>query len=556
MSFCQDGKVCRFWKWFAVVIAAALIEIGMIGSYEGAAEARAPHKATQTKALHGKGTILFVPQDDRPTSREQSADAVEKLGYTVLMPPKDLLGGLAAGQPDALWQWAEAQATQADAAVVSTDSIIYGGLVASRKHELSEEELAERVDRVAQLKRLNPNMKIYAFGSLMRTPASGPASGGEEPDYYMTYGEQIFRKSGLLDKQEMRGLTYSEKQELTALRDTIPAGVWDDWMGRREKNFAVTEKLIDFARQGTLDVFVLGKDDNAPLSATHQESRKLAQSSADVPQTRFQMLAGIDEFGMLLLARAVNDFSHTVPLVNIEYNWGVGGAMVPDYSDETIAHSIKADLLIAGAVAVPDPAKADLVLLVNTPPDGHMGYGNLPDNDGASGSDRFDPKSFAAFAQGFVDAGQRVVIADITRTNGADNALMNALRDRALLFRLYGYAGWNTATNSVGFALGQGMLNVRLPDAAVDRLLLDRYLDDWGYQSNVRTQVTEQLSWLQDTNVYLNLGRYEAATQLRVTRLLRQFAAENLPPIPGVDHLEFTFPWHRMFIGGITVPEK
>ena len=550
MFFCQDGKCCRTLKFLAAICMVVSISLGM---FPERVDARPPHRTAATEAGQSKGTILFVPHDDRPTSREQSAEAAEKLGYTVLMPPKDMLGGLEAGKPDALWAWAEAQASQADAAVISTDSIIYGGLVASRKHELSEEELAERVGRIAQLKAINPKMKVYAFGSLMRTPASGPASGGEEPAYYLTYGAQIFRKSGLLDKKDASGLTDAEQQELSYLSDVVPMGVWDDWMGRREKNFAVDKQLIDFARQGTLDMFVLGKDDNAPLSATHMESRKLATTSADVPANRFQMLAGIDEFSTLLLARAVNDLSHTMPFVNVQYNWGVGGAMVPDYSDETITASIKSDLLIAGAMAVPDPAKADLVLLVNTPPDGRMGYGNGVDNDG---TDRYDARSFAEFAQSFVDAGCRVAIADITRTNGADNALMNALRDRALLFRLYGYAGWNTATNSVGFALGQGMLNVRLKDADVDRLLLARYLDDWGYQSNVRTTVTNQLSWLQDTETYLNLGRYETPTQLRVTTLLRQFAAQNLPPIPGVDRLEFYFPWHRMFIGGIVVPEK
>lgn len=537
---------------FIAVFAAVMV---VIESFSGCASARSSQKEVpaKTQAAQGKGTILFVPHDDRPTSREQSAEAVEKLGYTVLMPPKEMLGGIEEGKPDELWQWAASQAVRADAAVVSTDSIIYGGLVASRKHELSEEELAERVGRIESLKKLNPKMKVYAFGSLMRTPSSGPASGGEEPSYYLTYGSQIFRKSGLLDKKDASGLTSAEQQELQSLSNAVPTGVWDDWMGRREKNFVVDEKLIDLARQGQLDYFVLGKDDNAPLSATHMESRKLAEDSADVPDSRFQMLAGIDEFSMLLLARAVNDLSHTMPFVNVQYNWGVGGAMVPDYSDEPIADSIRSDLLIAGAVAVPDPAKADLVLLVNTPPYGRMGYGNDADNDG---TDYYDAASFAQFAANFIASGHRVAIADITRTNGSDNALMNALRDNALLFRLYGYAGWNTATNSVGFALGQGMLNVRLPDADVDRLLLERYLDDWGYQSNVRTQVTNQLSWLMNPEVYLNLGRYEVPTQLRVTRLLRQFAAQNLPPYPGVDRLDFYFPWHRMFIGGVVLPEK
>ena len=260
----------------AVFAAVALV----IGSFAGCASARPSQKEASagTQAAQGKGTILFVPHDDRPTSREQSAEAVEKLGYTVLMPPKEMLGGIEEGKPDELWQWAASQAVRADAAVVSTDSIIYGGLVASRKHELSEEELAERVGRIESLKKLNPKMKVYAFGSLMRTPSSGPASGGEEPSYYLTYGSQIFRKSGLLDKKDASGLTPAEQQELQSLTNDVPAGVWDDSMGRREKNFAVDEKLIDLARQGRLDYFVLGKDDNAPLSATHFESRKIGRA--------------------------------------------------------------------------------------------------------------------------------------------------------------------------------------------------------------------------------------------------------------------------------------
>lgn len=541
------GWVERSWSFLLVCLLSVSLLFAVSG--EGAARGRQEVQAAQPRTK----TILFVPHDNRPTSCEQSAEAAEKLGYRVLMPPKEMLGGLTEGQPDALWHWAEAQAAQADAAVISTDSLIYGGLVASRKHELSEQELEERVGRIASLKKLNRRLKVYAFGSLMRTPASGPASGGEEPDYYLTYGAQIFRRSGLLDKQEHGGLKDGETQELQDLAATIPSEVWQDWTQRRAKNFTVDERLIDLSRTGALDLFILGKDDNAPLSATHAESLRLARYAADVPKTRFQMLAGIDEFAALLLARAVNDEEHVVPFVNVQYNWGVGGAMVPDYSDEPIADSIQSDLLIAGAVAVPDPAHADLVLLVNTPPDGRMGYGDAPDNDG---TDLYDAQSFVRYAGSLIAQGYRVAIADITRTNGADNALMNALRDAGLLFKLYGYAGWNTATNSVGFALGQGVLSVRLPEDDVDRLLLARYLDDWGYQSNVRTAVTNQLAMLLDGGAYLNLGRYEPAVQLRVTRLLREFAARNLPPYPGVDHLNFYFPWHRMFIGGIVLPDR
>lgn len=545
MMDCRKGNRRRCLPLLLCLLAVFLA----MNMMEGTGEARKA-KSTADPSPRTK-TILFVPQDNRPTSREQSAEAVEKLGYRVLMPPRELLGGLEAGKPEELWEWTAVQAARADAAVISTDAFLYGGLVASRKHELSEQALSERVQRLASLKQRNQRLKVYAFGSLMRTPASGPASGGEEPAYYLTYGAQIFRRSGLLDKQENGGLTAAEDRELQTLAGLIPDDVWQDWTQRRAKNFAVDQALIDLSRTGQIDYFVLGKDDNAPLSATHAESLRLARYAQDVPGARFQMLAGIDEFAALLMARAVNEQDYVVPFVNVQYNWGVGGAMVPDYSDEPIAASIQSDLLIAGAVAVPDPARADLVLLVNTPPDGKMGYGNAPDNDG---TDLYDAQSFVCYAGSLIAQGYRVAIADITRTNGADNALMNGLRDAGLLFRLYGYAGWNTATNSVGFVLGQGILNVRLPEKDVDALLLERYLDDWGYQSNVRTMVSNQLSMLSRPDILLNLGRYEPAAQLRVTRLLREFAASNLPPYPGVDHLEFYFPWHRMFIGGIVLP--
>ena len=72
-------------------------------------------------------TILFVPHDNRPTSCEQSAEPLELSGYNVLMPPREMLGGLHnRGNVDGLWEWVNDNIKQADAAVISADSMIYG----------------------------------------------------------------------------------------------------------------------------------------------------------------------------------------------------------------------------------------------------------------------------------------------------------------------------------------------------------------------------------------------------------------------------------------------
>ena len=53
-----------------------------------------------------KKVILYVPQDDRPISSDQTADVIRSLGYTVEMPPKDLLGDRNRnGRPEELNRW-------------------------------------------------------------------------------------------------------------------------------------------------------------------------------------------------------------------------------------------------------------------------------------------------------------------------------------------------------------------------------------------------------------------------------------------------------------------
>ena len=491
--------------------------------------------------------IIFVPHDNRPISDMQTADTVRRLGYDVVVPPDEMLGGRTdLGHPDELWQWLEEKAADKDvkAAVVSSDAMLYGSLVASRKHDYSAEQVRDRADNFAEFRANHPKLKMYVFGSIMRTPRTGDASGSMEPEYYKSYGSDIFRYTALTDKKETEGLTAREQREFNFLQDLIPSKALQDWMYRRSKNFAANKYLIDLTRKKAFDYMVLGRDDNAPYSQTHMESRKLAQYGADVGQSRFQAMAGIDEIGLLLLTRAVNDLKSQVPFVYVRYNWGSGPNTVPSYSDETIANSIRSHIVAAGGLQVQTPVRADLYLLINTNPSGRTFDGNDRTNDGTP---REGTKYFADLVSEAVAANQPVGIGDIAYANGADNALMEELKDRGLLFKIQAYAGWNTATNSTGFVLGQGMLAPHMSDADRDRLLLMRYLDDWAYQSNVRPVIGRQLGWLRGTGAYASLDEKRPSVEYRSTKMMRRFAEENLPPFDELQNMQITFPWNRMF---------
>ena len=504
-----------------------------------------PLASARHKAPEGPDKILFIPHDNRPISDKQTADVARKLGYDVVVPPDEILGNRTdLGHPDELWQWLDEHAKDAKAAVISSDSMLYGSLVGSRKHEYSEQEIADRADRFAAFRKENPKLPLYVFGSIMRTPRTGEASGHEEPGYYRNYGADIFRYTVLKDKAEVEGLTRREKKEAEFLEKLIPKQSLADWMGRRQKNFKANEQLIDLTRESAFSYFVLGRDDNAPYSQTHMESRHLAEYGKDLGKTRYQAMAGIDEIGMLLLTRAINDLEREVPFVYVRYNWGRGENTIPSYSDEPIKNSIADAITAAGGMPVSSPEKADLVLMVNTNPNGKTYEANDRANDGTP---REGTKYFAGLVNDCVNANYPVGVADIAYANGADNALMQELKKRGLLFKLRAYAGWNTATNSTGFVLGSGMLAKRMKDDAVDDLLLTRYLDDWGYQANVRGIVARQLTWLRGDGVYGSLDSKREAVEARTSRFMTRFAEENLPPLPALTDLRVAFPWNRMF---------
>lgn len=513
---------------------------------------------TTSLAAQHKGKILFVPHDDRPTSGEISAEAINMLGYEVVIAPKELLGGLSKqGNPAKLGKWAKEHAKDAIAAVISSDAMIYGGLVASRIHGFSVGELDKGIENIVALKKENPALKLYVFGSLMRTPSGPNTSGGEEPEYYKHYGREIFQRTGLIDKKSMENLSNEEEQQLIELISVIPNEVWQDWNDRRQKNLEVSKTLIDLTRSGALGYFIIGKDDNAPLSATHMEGRDLTKYSHGVLSKKFRIIVGIDEIAMLLLARAVNENEKRTPKVKVRYNSGTGGNTIPIFSDEPISNSIKAEIDVAGGKEVFGDDYADLLLFVNTNPDGHTDDGDSTAEIPVSKrKPRSSTKEFVDMIEDKVSQNYKVAVADIAFANSSDNALIEEMYKRKLLMKINAYAGWNTATNSTGFVIGQGMIATRLSQNDYTRLLMERYLDDYVYQGNIRKKVMDMLHRKYcNPSLCLNLGEYEEEVAKQTTIMMRKFATEHLPKYHGLDKLEFYFPWHRTFIGAIVLPE-
>ena len=494
--------------------------------------------------------ILFIPHDDRPISYHQTLEVIQQLDLNIIAPPAELLND---SHIDELWQWFFDNCADANYAVVSSDSLLYGGLIPSRKHNISQETLDARLANFEKIHSQNPNLKIYVFDSLMRTPRQGTKGDIEEPAYYVEYGADIFQRSELDDKRQISGLSNEEKILFDNLTKKIPQNIFQDWLGRRQKNLAATEKLVDFTTSGVVSYLIVGRDDNSDLSQTHLEHRLLDSYAQHLPKSKFQCMPGIDEFNLLLLTRAVNDLLGRTPKIFVKYNEGVGGDTIPAFSDEKISASVESAVeIVGGEFSKLDDA--DFVLLVNTDSDGQTLWLHNPVPDGSNFVPNLTPsrstKNFAKLTENFIDKKYPVGVADINFANGSDNALMNILRKKNLLFKLRSYSGWNTATNSTGFALATGILSNYMKQDSINKLLVRRYLDDWGYQANVRTVVgNEIVKKFGEPALYYDFvdsDKRNFAEEMN-TKLLRDFAKKNLPHFDFIKNLQVKNPWNRMF---------
>ena len=487
-----------------------------------------------------KAALLFIPLDNRPVCFSYPVKVMEAAGYKIYTPPENLLATRTApADTEKLWKWLENRMEKVDAAVVSTDALIYGGLVASRTHFHSLPELEARVRRLERL-RMDKDTRFYGFSTLMRTPRE--SYGNVEPAYYSHVGPAIYRYSQLSDKSDLHAETLLEDFEVGAFERNLAKGHLKDWLDRRSKNMEINHQLAMLARVGRFEYFVIGKDDNAPLSHTHMEARKISLNNAYLSEDTFQILPGVDQLGLLLLTRAVNVLSGRAPKVYQMYVEGVGPRTIPQYSDMKLGKSVPEQIIAAGGKIVYSPDAADVVLAINTPADGTMyDSTNLSNQYYASPAN----KRYIANLGKMLERGVNVSLADVAFSNGGDNGFMNEMSLRGFTDQLSAYNGWNTADNTIGFAIAQGML---APQIAKDKQLLlmrERILDDWYYQSNARRLITDELEKNNKTQYKYLLNEMMPKIRKQALDIITRLAANY--DITAGTKFDIVFPWNRLF---------
>lgn len=485
-------------------------------------------------------TILYVPQDDRPVDFAYTVKAAQDAGYTVLTPPQKYLSGSRfQGQPEQLMNWVDDHAAQADAMVLSVDSLVYGGLVDSRKHNLSMQTLLQRLQRVEALRGKYKNVPIYVFSTVMRSPWSGGK--GVEPDYYLEVGSDIYQLASLQAKMDGESLTPQERNDWFALLRRLPMEYVQDWWNRRQKNMSVNYRLIQDAKKGIFTYFSLGHDDNSVNTQSSLESKYLEMAGADIPAASFGSFPGADQLGLLLITRAHNDFTGYHPKVTVIYPLGGGEKTVPSYDGQAVGKTISSHIEAVGGT-ITNTERPDLLLAVNTP---------LTTSTSESGNFENFPimlqstKEFLGQMEAAVEAGIPVSLVDMAFSNGSDNTLIYGLYQDKMMYRLAAYNGWNTASNSVGYGIAQGILAKNMSADAHKDMLTTQYLDNWAYQANIRDYIYRMQQKLEAHAIKQYYPTEMGELQSRTKEQIQRYAQVYLGVDPAT--VQVTLPWNRLF---------
>lgn len=493
--------------------------------------------------------IVLLPLDERPCNAKFPPMLFNGARMEVVCPPRlgDKKTPADHGELEAFLREA---CREADGLVVSVDTLLYGGLIPSRLHHLEREEAERRLALLRELRRLRPEMPIFAFHCVMRCPTY--SSDDEEPDYYGRYGSEIHRLGAARHRLE-RG-DASAGEEARALEAAIPPEALADYLTRRRRNLEMNRKTLELVEEGIIDFLAVPQDDAAPLGFTAMDQAEIRLAVRERRlQRRVLIYPGADELGMTLLARMQNLLSGRCPAVYPLYASAGAPFVIPPFEDRPLGETVRCQIAAAGCRPAASPEEAELILALSAPGVTMAGSAVQPRLDPDYDVGRSLTPFFLELTY-WLERGKAVSVCDNAYCNGGDLELLSLLDEAGLLLAVAGYAGWNTSANTMGTAIAQGVryLHGGADDAFRDFLAL-RYVEDCGYDAVVRQSVTvEDLPGLGLD--YFHADGREGEAAARVARRLRAFIDRNMPSLAPRLRLErVSLPWRRMFEADITI---
>ena len=484
--------------------------------------------------------LALIPLDNRPCNLRFPRQIAAIGGSDLLSPPEELLGYFTTpGQLQNLARWLD-ELPSVEALIVSSDMLAYGGLVASRRPSTPVDKALETLAALKKFRAARPQTPIYVFSILMRLAVT-LESEEATANYF-----NIMRYARLADEAERFNSAHL-RGELEKVQALIPPHVLADYLAARARNHSINAKLIEWLSEGVFDYLLITQEDAAEYGLHRQEQAVLLEKAASLGVSdKMSLHPGADEAALTLLAR------HWDSGVRFRVQWSsfADSGNIAPFEDRPYNQALREHIEAMRGVWA-DIGASDFDLFVNAPVGGYQK--DESETERAGRAARLN--NFVQQIEKAVADGKRVALCDVAFPNGADNLLLTELEQRRLLGKLAVFGAWNTAGNTTGTVLAQcsailrgGPLKGHVQTAKLNRnFLFERLLDDWCYQTNVRTRIEKTA---REHGVSpLNMGETGQPIEAQARREMRGSAQilSGRQFRRRVTRCDVTLPWQRTF---------
>lgn len=384
--------------------------------------------------------VLLVPLDSRPPCGRFVQDAARIAGVEVVLPPTELLDEyFRPGDTFALQAWTMSHLADYDAAILSVDQLLHGGLLASRQAKKTPDDETAFLEFLRELRAAHPSIPLYAFSILPRmTPPDGLCDWEEQ--------KRLMKYSRLVGK--IARAASPEDEDLAALK-TLRDSIAPDIRAKYEALFAnyanFGQRLIALAENGTLDCLVIGQDDSEPDSIPNLVLKRFSEHLATkgIGENRVFLTQGADELALSILAATEAEREGFSPRVALSFNNPASPARVLPFMGTTLENTAREKVRFIRGTIAPSPETADFTLYLSA-------------NDAMEEDSR---RTAATKIGTLLDKGHAIALVDLAEHFLLDETLLPVLiENKTPIHSLATYAGWNTASNSVGTAVAHAVL--------------------------------------------------------------------------------------------------
>lgn len=487
--------------------------------------------------------LALIPLDNRPCN-VRFPQQIAAIGATELItPPDEILGYFTSpGDPKALGEWLQ-KLPEIEGLIVSSDMLAYGGLVASRRGTPRLQTVLDNLQILKTWHEARPRTPIYGFSILMRLAVTMESEAAAK-NYY-----NIMRYARLADEAE-RFNSQHLHEELEKVIAQIPPEALDDYHAARARNHAINLQMIEWLKQGLFRYVLITQEDAAEYGLHRQEQDILMARVRELGVgDKMSLHPGADEAALTLLAR------HWDLKVRFRIHWSnsAHAGHIAPFEDRPYDQALREHIhAMRGSIVETHGAhNADFELFVNAPVGGYQ----KDEGETQRATRASQLEGFLSGIATAIDNGRRVAICDVAFPNGADNLLLNELDQRRLLGKIAVFGAWNTAGNTTGTVLAQcaailrggpeqGFVNTTKLN---QNFVLERLLDDWCYQSNVRTRAEKTA---RDRGISpLNMGSGGENIEAQTRREIKGFAQAlaNRHFKGQLSRCDVSLPWMRTF---------